>query len=117
MPLGVLEPFDLPRMTPNCEERAASTAAPQALLMMNNPFVIQQADLLASRVRENAGTDLAAQAKLAWRLVFGRTPLESDVQSGVEFLTVPDATTETSAAALNHFCHALLSANGFLYVD
>jgi hypothetical protein len=117
MPLGVLEPFDLPRMTPNCEERSASTAAPQSLLMMNNPFVIQQAELLANRVRENAGTDLAAQAKLAWRLVFGRTPSESDVQSGVEFLTVPDATAETSAAALNHFCHALLSSNGFLYVD
>ena len=47
MPLGVLEPFDLPRMTPNCEKRAVSTAAPQSLLMMNNPFVIQQAELLA----------------------------------------------------------------------
>jgi hypothetical protein len=32
MPLGVLEPFDLPQMTPNCEKRAASTAAPQSLL-------------------------------------------------------------------------------------
>jgi hypothetical protein len=73
MPLGVLEPFDLPRMTPNCEKRAASTAAPQSLLMMNNPFVIQQAELLANRVREKAGTDPAAQATLAWRLVFGRT--------------------------------------------
>jgi hypothetical protein len=117
MPLGVLEPFDLPRMTPNCEKRAASTAAPQALLMMNNPFVIQQAELLANRIREKAGTDLTAQATLAWRLVFGRKPSESDVLSGVEFLSVPDATPETSATALNHFCHALLSSNGFLYVD
>ena len=117
MPLGVLEPFDLPRMTPNCEKRAASTAAPQSLLMMNNPFVIQQAELLANRVREKAGTDLAAQATLAWQLVFSRKPAESDVQSGVAFLTMPGETPETQSAALNHFCHALLSSNGFLYVD
>ncbi len=117
MPLGLLEPFDLPQMTPNCDKRAASTAAPQSLFMMNNPFVIQQSELLANRIREKAGADLSTQTTLAWRLVFGRVPSESDVQAGVEFLTVPDATAETSAAALNHFCHALLSSNGFLYVD
>ena len=117
MPLGLLEPFDLPQMTPNCEKRAASTAAPQSLFMMNNPFVIQQSEILANRICETAGTDLAAQVTLAWRLVFGRLPSESDVQAGVEFLTVRDATAESSAVALNHFCHALLSSNGFLYVD
>lgn len=117
MPLGVLEPFDLPRMTPNCEKRAASTAAPQSLLMMNNPFVIQQAELLANRVREKAGTDLAAQVRLAWRLVFSLKPADSAVQAGVEFLTVPGETPEAQSAALNHFCHALFSSNGFLYVD
>ncbi len=117
MPLGVLEPFDLPRMTPNCEKRAASTAAPQSLLMMNNPFVIQQAELLANRVREKAGTDLAARATLAWQLVFSRKPAASDVQAGVEFLTMPGETPEAQSATLNHFCHALLSSNGFLYVD
>ena len=117
MPLGLLEPFDLPQMTPNCEKRAASTAAPQSLFMMNNPFVIQQSEVLANRIREIAGTDLSAQVTLAWRLVFGHMPSESDVQAGVEFLTVPDATAETSSDALNLFCHALFSSNGFLYVD
>lgn len=117
MPLGVLEPFDLPQMTPNCEKRAASTAAPQSLLMMNNSFVIQQAELLANRVRERAGTDPAAQVTLAWRTVFGHRPTEIDVQSGVEFLTQPDETPEIQATALNHFCQALFCSNRFLYVD
>ena len=117
MPLGVLEPFDLPRMAPNCEKRAVSTAAPQSLLMMNNPFVIQQAGLLAGRVREKTGTDLAAQVSLAWRLVFNCKPAENDVQGGVGFLTVPGETPEAQSAALNHFCQALLSSNRFLYVD
>src|SRR5262249_46080048 len=36
MPLGMLEPFDAPLMTPNCQQRASSTVAPQSLLMMNS---------------------------------------------------------------------------------
>jgi mono/diheme cytochrome c family protein len=117
MPLGVLEPFDMPQMTPNCEKRAVSTAAPQSLLMMNNSFVIQQADVLAQCIREKAGDDLAAQVTLAWRSVFSRTPSETDVQEGIDFLTVPNATPEEQSAALGHFCQALLSSNRFLYVD
>ncbi len=117
MPLGVLEPFDMPRMTPNCERRTSSTAAPQALLMMNNPFVIQQAEMLATRIR-TAGAELPAQVTLAWRSIFGRRPTDSELQEGVEFLTVPaESSPEIANAALNHFCQALLSSNGFLYVD
>ncbi len=47
MPLGMLEPFDLPVMTPNCERRASSTVAPQSLLMMNSEFVVKQAEAMA----------------------------------------------------------------------
>jgi mono/diheme cytochrome c family protein len=117
MPLGVLEPFDMPRMAPNCERRPYSTASPQALMMMNNPFVIQQAEALAARIRSTA-TEPAGQVQLAWKLVFGRTGNENDIATGVEFLaTKTDATPEAANASLNHFCQALLSANGFLYVD
>ena len=117
MPLGVMEPFDLPRMTPNCERRVSSTASTQSLMMMNNPFVIQQAEALANRIRSTAGTELPAQVTFAWRTIFGRSPSESDFQAGVEFLTPVDSSPEAAAAALNHFCQALLSANGFLHVD
>jgi hypothetical protein len=117
MPLGVLEPFDMPRMTPNCERRPYSTASPQALMMMNNPFVVQQAEALAARIRATV-TEPANQVQLAWRLVFSRSPEESEQQTGVDFLTQsPDATPETSTAVLNHFCQSLISSNGFLYVD
>ncbi len=117
MPLGVLEPFDLPRMTPNCERRTYSTAAPQALLMLNNPFVIQQAEILATRIR-TASPELPGQVTLAWRTVFGRTPTEAELQEGVQFLTPSaEAQPEIAIASLNHFCQALLSSNGFLYVE
>lgn len=128
MPLGVLEPFDLPRMAPNCERRAVSTTSSQALLMLNNPFVLQQAGKLASRLREGS-QDQAMQIETGWRLVFGRRPTSEERAEATAFLaegakaTVP-ATDGTPAAAaepvvdqLQLWCHALLCSSGFLYAE
>src|SRR5262249_52703895 len=41
-PLTVLDTFDLPVMAPNCDARAATTVAPQSLLLMNDVFVLAQ---------------------------------------------------------------------------
>lgn len=128
MPLGVLEPFDLPRMAPNCERRAVSTTSSQALLMLNNPFVLQQAGKLASRLREGS-QDQAMQIETGWRLVFGRRPTSEERAEATAFLaegakaTVP-ATDGTPAAAaepvvdqLQLWCHALLCSSSFLYAE
>jgi hypothetical protein len=117
MPLSVIEPFDLPRMAPNCERRPVSTAAPQALLMLNNPFMVQQAGLIGDRVRATS-SDLPTQITLTWRLIYGRTPNVSEIASAVEFLTAPpDASPEIAVANLNLLCQTLLCSNGFLYVE
>lgn len=117
MPLSVLEPFDMPRMTPNCERRPSSTASPQALMMMNNPFVVQQSETFAARLRA-ASNEPQSQIKLAWRLAFGRAPNDSELAAAKSFLIQPEgATQESRDAALSHFCQTLISSNGFLYVD
>ena len=129
MPLGMLELFDLPAMTPNCERRASSTVAPQALLMMNNPLVVRETLAFATRVRREADAGLAAQFQLAWRLAFGRPPLAREVRAGVKFLNAqanavraasgkPETgTPDPATSSLAHLCQALLSSNAFLYVD
>ena len=76
-PLGMLETFDAPTMSPNCELRASSTNAPQSLLLMNNTFVLQQADAMAQRIEKEVGGDPAAQFQRAWQLAFCRAPSAS----------------------------------------
>lgn len=127
MPLGVLEPFDPPSLKPNCKLRNVSTNAPQALLMMNDPFVIAQVRALAERVGRQAGPAPRARFELAWRLVFGRRPSDRDIRDGVRFLKNQTAAVQQAATAaktpdpgltaLAHLCHALVSSNRFLYVD
>jgi len=132
-PLSVLSTFDEPAMEPNCEARTASTVAPQALMLMNNDFVVSQAAEFARRVRAEAGSDPAARAKLAWAIAFGTSPSEKDVAELTAFLadqqrdfeTAKPAATPAKGApredpslqAMATLCQALWSANGFLYID
>lgn len=120
-PLAVLDTFDWATMEPNCEFRNVSTSTPQALLMLNGEFAIQQADRFADRVAKQAGSDPNARVESAWKLAFGAAPTESQRTDGVKFLKdrtaafQKDKNAERRALAL--FCQALLASNRFLYVD
>ena len=48
--------------------------APQALTLLNNPFVLGQAELFARRVRERAANDITRQVDLAYRTALTRSP-------------------------------------------
>jgi hypothetical protein len=117
LPLGLLETFDAPAMAPNCDRRASSTVAPQALLLMNNDFVIAQAEAMAAQVVAEAGSDPAAQVRAAWRRALAEPPTAAQVASGVTFIAKQGEELAAKGAALASFCQALLSSNAFLYID
>jgi hypothetical protein len=121
MPLGVLETFDGAALEPNCEVRRNSTATPQALLLLNSDFILEQARFFAERVRKEAGDDVKKQVIRAWRLAYTNAPAEADVRAGVAFVEAQKkalkANKEPALAALALYAQALLSSNRFLYVD
>jgi len=130
LPLGMLEPFDMATLLPNCELRRASTVPPQALLMMNNELVLREADRFAHRVRATVGDDATAQVTLAWTTAFGKTPTSEQTAGALAFIAeqTPQIATRIPAdeidkqppaaeQALANLCQALFSANAFLYVD
>jgi hypothetical protein len=123
LPLGLFEVFDVPAMEPNCPARHASTGAPQALLMMNNPSVVELADAFARRVCTEAGDEPQAQVRRAWALAFGHELAGPELQDALNFLASQvehfqaDGQADPHHRALASFCHALMSTNAFLYVD
>ena len=131
-PLTVLDTFDLPQMTPNCEKRNSSTVATQSLLLMNSNFISVQARYFAERVRVEGGTNLSEQIRLAWRLAYSRPANNTEVNEALEFLDtntlhfrehpVVDSRNAKlkrtpEEVALSALCQLLLSSNEFLYVD
>ena len=138
MPLGMLEPFDLAAVSPNCDRRSSSTVAPQSLLMMNNEVILTLAERFAARVLRDVGSDPSAQMAHAWTLAFGTPPDANELLAGVTLLesqrkhfqqvtestaanAKPNETVSTAVSpehqALSLLCQALFSSNRFLYVD
>ncbi|MBO12259.1 MAG: hypothetical protein CMJ68_16035 [Planctomycetaceae bacterium] len=126
-PLGVLETFDVPVMTPNCSKRASSNVAPQSLMLMNSDFVVEYSERLAQRVESDAGPDRRSQVLRAWQLAYGVTPpaevtdeMMGFVQRQVaafEKIKKKGDTTTPDKRAMANLCQALISANRFLYID
>jgi Protein of unknown function (DUF1553). len=130
-PLAVLDMFDLPALDPNCTARTPSTVAPQSLLLMNSDFVLTGSQSLAERLAREGGTDTPTKIRLAWQLIYGRSPSAAETEAGQKFIaaqilriedsakaiTDPKLKPQPESAAWTTFCQALLSSNEFLYVD
>jgi mono/diheme cytochrome c family protein len=104
----MFETFDQPNLINSCERRNRSTIAPQALLMMNNNFIITEAKFFAERLRREAGKDAGAQIELAYKLALGRAPRAFEQAKALEFI-------RTTPNGLDEFCQALFNLNEFVY--
>lgn len=132
-PLGMLDTFDAPQMSPNCECRPSSTVAPQSLLLMNSEFVLKQSNVLAMRVMKESGEDRRAQVIRAWELALCQSPGEQQIDQALEFiqqqaenfaesaeakkLAKADKINTNQFLAFSSFCQTLFSSNRFLYID
>ncbi len=136
-PLGMLETFDAPTMVePNCSERPSTTVSPQSLLLMNSGYMREYAQYFAMRLRTESPGDVAVQVHRAFLLAYGRAPSAEEQAAGVKFVEEQTAfykahpspleyavgppsktSAEPDLLGLAALCHALMSANEFLYVD
>jgi hypothetical protein len=136
--LPFLEVFDRPDMITSCPIRPISTFAPQALIMINGPFMQEQSKKFASRLLRECGTSIDKQIERAYQLSLGRLPRDSEMKMSRDFLTeqtrlledrlrarkpvrlppdIASSTNPAAAAALADFCLAILNRNEFLYVN
>ena len=121
-PLTVLDTFDAPIMSPNCNGRTATTIAPQALMLMNDQFVVDQSLALAQRLRAEGGDHRARVARL-WRLLFNTDPTDAEAADALAFWDAQSATLtakgnpDPSLAAAASLCQVLLASNRFLYIE
>ncbi len=99
--------FDCPDFNQTAPSRSRSTTPLQALSLLNSPFVLQQAGLLAKRLRHEAGADTRTQVARACQLALGREPTREELA---------DANRLVAEHSLEAFCRALFNANEFLFL-
>jgi mono/diheme cytochrome c family protein len=102
----LFEAFDQPNLVNSVDRRNRSTVAPQALLLMNNAFVLFQSEKFAERLRREAGSHVARQIDRAFRVALARPPDAVERQKAIQFVR------QDGLAA---FCHVLFNLNEFVY--
>lgn len=107
LPLPFFEVFDLPDQNTSCGSRVVSTVATQALTLMNNEWILNQARRFADRIGTEAPSGPAAQIERAYLVALNRAPSAEERRVGIEFL---------AKNTLNDFAHVLLNLNEFVYL-
>jgi hypothetical protein len=121
---GPLEVFDFAEQGMVTGRRDTTTVATQALYLLNDPFVRQQAQGLAERLLRRADLDDVGRLTLAWRLMLGRSATAQEMERGKGYLADYEAAAKqdrlpaaaTRSAAWASLCQALLASAEFRYL-
>jgi Protein of unknown function (DUF1553)/Protein of unknown function (DUF1549)/Planctomycete cytochrome C len=103
---SLLLAFDTPTPFSTVGKRTVSNVPAQSLILMNDPFVHQQARLWADRMAREPGDD-AARIRRMYLAAFGRPPRAAEVTACCDYLR------EGTWADL---AHALVNVKEFIYV-
>ncbi len=117
-----LEVFDFAEQGMVTGSRDTTTVATQALYLLNDPFVRQQALAMAKRVLPDSEADVAARVQMAYRLALSREANAKEIERGLQYVTEYEAEARTvqaptpRIAAWASFCQALLASAEFRLV-
>jgi hypothetical protein len=78
--------FDFPTPFSTMGRRSVSNVPAQALTMLNNPLVLQQAERWAKKVLAEPGLDRKQRIEKMYATALGRPPQPREVSLALEFL-------------------------------
>jgi hypothetical protein len=109
---GMFTVFDFAEPSQVNGQRDVTTVAPQALFLLNNPFVVEVSRRAADRILEQPFTDEAVRVKFAYAYTLCRYPTEDETQRALAFLKSAD----DQRSRWTDFTQALYSSAEFRYV-
>ncbi|MBE7494471.1 MAG: DUF1549 domain-containing protein [Verrucomicrobiaceae bacterium] len=110
--MPMMELFDAPTTTDSCAARLESTVPTQALVLMNDDFVEEQAAYLAKRC-VSATPD--ATIKRMFMLTLGHEPSVDRLQQSLDFVKAREAVSSRDQA-LTDLAHVLFNSSEFVYI-
>ena len=109
--------FDTPQPSSTVGQRSVSNVPAQALILMNDPFVHEEADLWAKRLLENDFNSVPKLIDRAFEMAFGREAESFETKIITDFLSQGQATeSPVSEAAVSDFLHSLITSKEFIFI-
>ncbi len=100
--------FDCPDAAQSMPKRITSTSPLQALSLLNSPFMVQQAEAFAERVKSEAGAETDAQVSRAYSLALCRDATDDEKARACEL---------ANTYGIVELCRALLNSSEFVYLN
>lgn len=123
----LMQAFDAPDAQVSCGRRVNTTVAPQALALLNDPFIRLRASDMTARLRQEAGDQVDSQIARALELAFSRAGTTAELSEAQAFVSAqtdsrcerdPQLSRERSQRlAITDLCQMLFASNEFIYVD
>ena len=111
----MLEQFDYPDPTMPTGSRNSTVIAPQALIMMNAPVVMQSGEKLAARLAAIGSPGDSQRIEQAYLLLYARPPTDHE-NADARALLRDFLKTENPDRAWALLCQTLFAANEFIYL-
>ena len=113
----LFEVFDFANPSMVTGRREVSTVAPQALFMMNHPFVQKQARLTAERVLSEPGLTEESRIDYAYLQILGRHATEEELSLSQQFLkSVADTRKREQVDAWAQMVQSMFATIEFRYI-
>ena len=136
---GFRQAFDAANAMAIVEKRGDTTSAAQGLYLLNNPWILDQAQALSQRLMRDGPADEASRLQWLYAMLFSRPAEPHEVDLGLA--TVANARAEAQANVFDRsrlepdavfsglsesvlterawevYCQALFCTNEFLYID
>jgi hypothetical protein len=131
--------FDYPVAFSTIGRRGVSTVPAQALTLMNDPFVVQQAEQWADRALAETADDIAERINWLYQTGFSRQPTQEELSEAISFVQhrsrersiqeespQPETARDKSAAGDGEanrravwadLCHVLMNVKEFIFID
>lgn len=114
--------FDAPQPFSTVGRRTVSNVPAQALIMMNDPFIVQQAKLWAERELKTEAT-AAEHIQSLYETAFARPATDTEVAAGEAFLKnqaaqyqLPADGPLTDVRLWHDYCHVLMNVKEFIFI-
>ena len=121
-----LTPFNLPDALKVTGQRDSAVLATQSLYLLNNPFLVEQAQNFAARLQaQGDSADAVSMVRLAYELAFSRLPTDAEVRHALDFIRETASMLSSADSQAGQgvestwaaFCQALLASNELRYID
>jgi hypothetical protein len=120
----MMRAFDFPVPFSTIGQRTVSNVPAQSLILMNDPFVIGQAQAWAKSVLSKPGLSPEERIRSMYETIFARPPGAAEVQRALAFLDqqsqaygLESGRRASDQAVWSDFCQVLMNVKEFIFLN